>query len=99
MSERCLFRNTANIKRIIAISDIHGDGLLLRRLMVRLAPGSGDLVVLVGDYINRGPDSDDALHTVMQLSARENVVVLKGNMDRLIDWYFWRGPADLVFGH
>lgn len=99
MSERCLFRNTANIKRIIAISDIHGDGLLLRRLMARLAPGSGDLVVLVGDYINRGPDSDDALHTVMQLSARENVVVLKGNMDRLIDWYFWRGPADLVFGH
>lgn len=97
--QRHLQRDVRNCRRIIAISDIHGEGLLLRRLLSRLEPGAEDLVVLMGDYINRGEDSNDALSTVMQLACQENVVVLKGNMDRLIDWYFWRGSADRVFNH
>lgn len=92
-------REARSCRRIIAISDIHGEGLLLRRLLERLKPSAEDLVVLMGDYINRGEDSHDALHTVMQLAQQENVVVLKGNMDRLIDWYFFRGSSERVFNH
>lgn len=45
------------MKRTIFIGDVHGCLTELEELIERLAPGSGDRVILLGDLINRGPDS------------------------------------------
>ena len=97
--ERHLYRPVKHFRRVVAISDIHGNATLLQRLLDRLQLTDEDLLIFVGDYINRGRESIETLKIVMDLSRRENVVVLKGNMDRLIDWYFWRGEPREVTDH
>jgi hypothetical protein len=43
--------------RTVAIGDIHGCPDALAALMDAVAPGRDDTVVLLGDYIDRGPNS------------------------------------------
>ncbi|MBR5519534.1 MAG: serine/threonine protein phosphatase, partial [Clostridia bacterium] len=97
--DRHLYRNTTAYRRVIAISDIHGNATVLARLLTRLQLTDDDLLIFVGDYVNRGTESIETLAMVMDLAKRENVVVLKGNMDRLLDWYFWRGETKEVTDH
>jgi hypothetical protein len=47
-----------------AIGDIHGCAGAFRLLLGRIQPGASDTVVLLGDYIDRGPDSCAVLDTV-----------------------------------
>ncbi|MBR7136753.1 MAG: serine/threonine protein phosphatase [Clostridia bacterium] len=97
--ERYLQRKTSQYRRVIAVSDIHGNASVFRSLLSDLHLTDDDLFVLVGDYINRGKESIETLRIVMDLAQRENVVVLKGNMDRLIDWYLWRGEEEELLAH
>ncbi|GAB4420399.1 MAG: metallophosphoesterase family protein [Bacteroidia bacterium] len=69
------------MERKIAVSDIHGCVRTLRRLLekkVRLT--HGDELYLLGDYINRGPDSPGVIAYIRQL-RREGfpVYCLMGN--------------------
>lgn len=50
------------------IGDVQGCFRELRTLLERIAPSSSDRIVLVGDLVNRGPDSLDVLRF---LSARD----------------------------
>jgi diadenosine tetraphosphatase ApaH/serine/threonine PP2A family protein phosphatase len=69
--------------RLIAIGDIHGCHQEFAELLVRLAPGSGDRVVLLGDLVNRGPDSSK----VIQLARDHGAVALLGNHElRLLNY-------------
>ena len=43
--------------RLIAIGDIHGCLAALQAVWKAVAPQSDDTIVLLGDYIDRGPDS------------------------------------------
>ena len=97
--ERYLRRVTSDTARIVAVSDIHGDAALLRRLLDRIDLRDDDLLVLVGDYINRRRRSAETLRLLMRLAGERNIVVLKGNMDRLIDWYLYRGTPDEILRH
>jgi len=47
---------TAVPGRTIAIGDIHGCSLALKALVDAIDPGPDDLLVPLGDYIDRGPD-------------------------------------------
>jgi serine/threonine protein phosphatase 1 len=82
-----------------AIGDVHGRYDLLRELLVGVArdrarePGRAHLLVLLGDYIDRGPDSPLVVETLVWLSQRdpEGVCLLKGNHEQgLLD--FLDGP-------
>lgn len=44
---------------LIAIGDIHGNYLALNDLLTKVTSelGAGDTLVFLGDYIDRGPDS------------------------------------------
>ncbi len=97
--ERYLRRDTSKTARIIAISDIHGDAALLSRLLDRVSLRSDDLLVFVGDYINRRRQSAETLRLLMRMAGAPNVVILKGNMDRLIDWYLYRGTPEELLRH
>ena len=68
-------------RRILAVSDIHGHPELLKRLLERVKFSDDDVLVIVGDIIEKGPDSLGALRLVMRLYERGNVFVLSGNVD------------------
>jgi serine/threonine protein phosphatase 1 len=68
--------------RTIAIGDIHGCSLALAALIEAIEPDSEDVLVTLGDYINRGPDSRDVLDQLIDLSRRCRLVPLLGNHDQ-----------------
>ena len=79
--------------RRIVIGDIHGhyDGLM--SLLEAIAPGSDDMVYLLGDLIDRGPQSAQVVNFIMQspyhclLGNHEQMLV-----DILVDGLAY-GPA------
>jgi serine/threonine protein phosphatase 1 len=71
----------------VAIGDIHGNRLALENLLEKVLPTlePQDVLVFLGDYIDRGPDSRGCLERIIRLKreARHSVVTLLGNHE---DW-------------
>jgi serine/threonine protein phosphatase 1 len=68
--------------RTFAIGDIHGERAALERVLERLpfiAPD--DTLVLLGDYLDRGPDSRGVIQRLLRLPEETvgKVVLLRGN--------------------
>ncbi len=74
------------MEKIFAIGDIHGSADKLFALMDRLDMDPGhDLLVFIGDYIDRGPFSYDVVEYLIDLKRRvEKVVFLKGNHEDML---------------
>jgi serine/threonine protein phosphatase 1 len=53
--------------RIFAIGDIHGCNQTFIRLLAQLQPDRDEPVYLLGDYIDRGPDSHGVIETILGL--------------------------------
>lgn len=72
------------MKRYLLISDIHGELDLFEQLLdkVKYNPKE-DQLVLLGDYIDRGPNSRGVLNKVMALKD-EGAIVLRGNHDDML---------------
>lgn len=66
------------------IGDVHGCGKALRSLTDALQLGSDDEVILVGDYIDRGPNSRDVVEQLLQLSQQCRVIALRGNHEVML---------------
>ncbi|MBQ9698801.1 MAG: serine/threonine protein phosphatase [Acidaminococcaceae bacterium] len=84
-------------KRILAVGDIHGMYKMLTSLMeqVQFNPEE-DLLVFLGDYIDRGLQSLECLDYVMGLNIKypERVVALKGNHEAMcINYYHYEGKS------
>ncbi|CAN5153131.1 metallophosphoesterase family protein [soil metagenome] len=101
MSLRGLFGRTKPAKAsaippgwvVYAIGDIHGRLDLLRLLVSEIQrdhashpSGAQGLIVLLGDYIDRGPASSEVLSDILTLEARIGLTVraLKGNHEQAI---------------
>lgn len=65
--------------RLVAISDIHGHLDMLKGLIDKVQLRDEDYLVILGDFVNKGPDSIGTYEYVRQLGQRKNTVVLKGN--------------------
>ena len=74
-------RADCSSRRILAVSDIHGNLNLFRRLMEQVNFSGKDELFLLGDLVERGFQNLDTLHFVMELGKRENVHILMGNND------------------
>lgn len=63
------------------IGDVHGMSAALSALMAKLAPTSGDVVVFLGDLIDRGPDSIGVVRAVRKMAdtAAFVVILIEGN--------------------
>ncbi len=75
---------------IYAIGDIHGQAGMLDVALDRIERdgGSDATVVFLGDYTDRGPDSKGVLDRLIAgRDAGRNWVFLKGNHDRMFEWY------------
>ena len=71
--------------RVLAIGDIHGCLGPLDALLDWVAPGPDDLVVTLGDYVDRGPDTRGVLDRLVGLKrAGRRVVCLRGNHELMM---------------
>jgi serine/threonine protein phosphatase 1 len=78
---------------LIAIGDVHGCPNSLDALLDRLAPTSDDLLVFVGDYIDRGPDSKGVIDRLLALREEQDCVFLRGNHEALMLDYLAGGEG------
>lgn len=72
--------------RRFAIGDVHGCSRTLQTLVEEvIRPEPDDVIFLLGDYIDRGPDSKGVLNYLMALFEREDFLVfsLMGNHEEL----------------
>jgi serine/threonine protein phosphatase 1 len=70
--------------RTIAIGDIHGCSLALAALVDAIDTNPDDLLVTLGDYIDRGPDSRGVLDRLIALAGRCQLVPLLGNHEDMV---------------
>src|SRR5262249_12830903 len=70
--------------RTIAIGDIHGCADALTAVLTAVEPGPVDTVVMLGDYIDRGPNSRGVLDQVIALANRCRLVSLIGNHEEAL---------------
>lgn len=78
--------------RLIAIGDIHGCAREFADLLAKLSLRRDDRVVLLGDLINRGPDSA----TVLDLAREHATASLLGNHElRLLNYRKTDDPSHL----
>lgn len=68
-------------RRIIAVSDVHGNLPYLRGLLEKMNYCSRDYLVFVGDILEKGPQSLQTLRFVMELTKRGSVYAVCGNCD------------------
>ena len=71
-------------RRVLVVSDIHGSLPLLRGVLDRAGYGPEDILVLLGDLVEKGPDSLSVLRYVMELSRHRTVYCVRGNCDDLV---------------
>jgi len=74
-------------KRLICVSDIHGELDLFKKLLAKTSFCDDDVLVLLGDVYLKGSQCHVCLKYIMQLSIRPNVHVLRGNCDWLGEDY------------
>ena len=76
-------------KRILVIGDIHGEWDKFRSLYqnIRFNPPE-DLLVFLGDYVDRGPKSLETLAWMRRRRNHPHIVMLRGNHDQMmLDYY------------
>lgn len=84
-------------RRIIAVSDIHGNLPFFLALMDKIGFASADILVLLGDMLEKGQDSLPLLRHLMELSQTCTLYPLCGNCDGLVLRFFETDELDERF--
>ena len=71
-------------RRVIAVSDIHGNLPFLKGLLEKIEFSDSDILILLGDLLEKGEHSLATLRYVMELSRSHTVYSVCGNCDRLL---------------
>ncbi|MBN2218526.1 MAG: metallophosphoesterase [Pirellulales bacterium] len=94
--------------RILAVGDVHGCTPALVAAMAAADPRPADMVVTLGDYVDRGPDTRGTIDFLIDLAHRCTLVPLLGNHDWMVlelaagrtasfrDWLSFGGDATLA---
>lgn len=69
---------------IYVVGDVHGMYDKLQSVMSQFTVNEDDLLIFLGDYIDRGPDSARCVEYVKNLCAAPNVVALMGNHEMMM---------------
>ncbi|MEO8496257.1 MAG: metallophosphoesterase [Planctomycetota bacterium] len=92
--------------RVIAIGDIHGCSLALKAIVAAISPTDADVLVPVGDVIDRGPNSREVVELLMELRTRCRLEPILGNHEEMLldivnhgvapeSWFHFGGAATL----
>ena len=94
--------------RIIAIGDVHGCSAALDAVLGAIDPRPSDTIVMLGDYIDRGPDTRGVIDRLIMLRGFCRLIPLLGNHDEMLldilalrlcllaDWLSFGGHATLA---
>ena len=86
-------------KRILAIGDIHGEWDKFLSVYDKIAFNPPeDLLVFVGDYVDRGPKPLEVLDWMTAHAEDPNIVMLRGNHDQLMLDYYMSKEAQKARG-
>lgn len=79
---------------IYCMADIHGEYDRYRDMLSEIAFSDADMLYVIGDAIDRGPDGVDV---VLDMMSRSNVVFLRGNHEQMcledLYWHAWDARA------
>lgn len=70
--------------RVIAIGDIHGCAAALEGMLQLIQPQSSDTIVVLGDCIDRGPNSRGVIEKLLTLADDCHLVTLLGNHEEML---------------
>jgi serine/threonine protein phosphatase 1 len=70
--------------RTIAIGDIHGCAKALAALIAAIDPTEDDVIVALGDYVDRGPESRAVVDLLIDLIDRCQLIPLLGNHEAMM---------------
>lgn len=94
-------------QRVIAIGDVHGCATALRTVLEAIGPTSDDTLIMLGDCVDRGPDSRGVVDQVLKLRDVCRLVPLLGNHEEMMlnyldgrpqpdDWLYCGGAETLA---
>ncbi len=69
--------------RVLVVSDIHGRLDWFQGLLDRVSFSAQDVLVVLGDFLEKGPQSLDTLRFLMELQTTHQVYFVTGNCDCL----------------
>lgn len=69
--------------RLIAIGDIHGCDVALETLLKALTPRAADTIVILGDVVDRGPNTRGCIDQILELQTACRVVSILGNHEEM----------------
>lgn len=84
-------------RRIVVVSDIHGNLPFFQALMDKIALTPDDILVPLGDFLEKGPDSLALLRHLMALSKTHTLRPVCGNCDELVLNFFETDKRDADF--
>lgn len=76
--------NDSPYKRIIAVGDIHGKFNELKSLWRKIHVTDDDLIIFLGDYVDRGEGIYNVLKWVIAQSTKKNFIFLRGNHEQMM---------------
>ena len=81
-------------RRIVAVSDIHGNLPFFLALMDKIRLTPDDILILLGDMLEKGRDNLPMLRHMMELSQTHTVYPICGNCDGLVLRFFETDELD-----
>ncbi|MBN8859793.1 MAG: serine/threonine protein phosphatase [Sphingobacteriales bacterium] len=82
------------MKRRLVIGDIHGGLRALLQVFDRAAVTTDDILIFLGDYVDGWSESPQVIDYLIELSARQQCIILKGNHDEWCEVWLRTGDAD-----
>ncbi len=73
----------AGAGRVLAIGDIHGCDVAFETLLRELAPQPADTIVLLGDIVDRGPNTRRCIELAIDLQRACRVISILGNHEEM----------------
>ena len=70
--------------RLSAVGDVHGCKAALQAIWTAVSPQAQDTVVMLGDYVDRGPDSKGVIDCLIAYGAECNLIALHGNHEEMM---------------
>lgn len=70
--------------RTLVVGDIHGCLANFDALLRSIVLTPDDHLVLLGDYVDRGPDSSGVLKRIIELSQTHHLTTVKGNHEQMM---------------
>lgn len=73
--------------RLVIISDIHAHAAVFSDLLEKVALRDEDYLVILGDFVNRGPENMAVLGLLKTLADRPRTFIMKGNHESFVTTY------------